>query len=352
MPAVAVGCAAAGPSAPAAEKSPFLADEIRAVARSVADWQLDHPSRDPLDWTNAVFYSGVLAAHRMTGEDRYLAAVRAVGVEAGWSLGNRYRHADDHAVAQSYLELYRLEGDPVMIAALRRAADRMLAEPADWPKEHQKVDYWWSDALFMSPPALAMLAEATGDERYLDLADRLWRESYDLLYDRSMRLFHRDLRFRSEPNPRFWSRGNAWVHAGLARWLEALPAEHPTRPFYERLFLDLSARIPGLQGSDGLWRSDLLASVSSEPGETSGSALFCAALAWGINQGLLEPARFRQPAEDAWKALYRNVDDEGRLGWVQKPGAKPGGVSRRHREAYGSGAFLLAAEQMLELVSP
>lgn len=351
MVTLAAGCEVSGPSATAEGADPLSPENIRAVARAVADWQLDHPSRDPLDWTNAVFYTGVLAAHRATADDRYREAVRAVGVESGWSLGDRYRHADDHAVAQSYLELYRRERDPAMFAALRAAADRMLAEPADWPKEHQTVDYWWSDALFMSPPALAMLAEATGDDRYLDLADRLWKESYDLLYDRSQRLFHRDLRFRSETSPRFWSRGNAWVHAGLARWLEALPDDHPTRPFYERLFRELSARVPGIQGSDGLWRSDLLASVSSEPGESSGSALFCFALAWGINQGLLEPERFREPVENAWKALYRNIDEEGRLGWVQKPGAQPGGASRRDREAYGSGAFLLAAEQMLALVS-
>lgn len=330
-------------------EDPLAAERIRAIAVAVADWQLAHPSRDPLDWTNGVFYSGVMAARRITGEDRFRSALMDVGETSGWRLGERYRHADDHALAQTYLELFRIERDPRMVAAMRDRADRMMAEPPDWRKEHQLVDFWWCDALFMSPPALALLAEATEDDRYLELMDTLWREAHDLLYDESARLYHRDLRFRAMTNPRFWSRGNAWVLAGLARLLDVLPAAHSTRGFYEAVFQGQAERVLALQGADGLWRSDLLASLSMEPGESSGSALFCFALAWGINEGLLDRAAFEPRVVAAWRALYRNVDLDGRLGWVQKPGAKPDKVSGRGSEAYGSGAFLLAAEQVLAL---
>ncbi|MCP4203679.1 MAG: glycoside hydrolase family 88 protein [bacterium] len=343
------GCAAEPRAVSEAEVDPLEPAQIRAVAARVADWQLDHPEYDPKDWTNAVFYSGVMAAYRLTGDSKYLEAMIAVGERAGWQIGARHRHADDHAIAQTYLELIRIENGAERYRPFQIAIDRMMSEPPSWTKEHQRIDYWWCDALFMSPPALAKLARATGDARYLDFMDRLWREAYDLLYDEKHRLFHRDLRFRDERDPRFWARGNGWVLAGLARLIDELGQARSSEIFYRRVFRDLAERIAELQADDGLWRSDLLGSSSSAPGESSASALFCFALAWGVHQGILDPEDFLPVVAAAWEGLFRNVDGEGRLGWVQKPGAKPGRVSGRHSEVYASGAFLLAAEQVLAL---
>jgi len=334
---------------PAWTGDPLDSEVIRAVVGRVADWQLEHPRYEPTDWTNAVFYPGLLAAHRLTGEPRYLETVIAISERAQWRIGERYRHADDHAIAQTYLELYRLRGDARSYADFRGAIERMKAQSPDWPKEHQVVDYWWCDALFMSPPAIAMLAAATGESSYLELLDRLWRESYDLLFDREQRLFHRDLRFRSETRPRYWARGNGWVLAGLARLLDELPEDRESRAFYEGVFRDLGSRLVELQGADGLWRSDLLDESPEATGETSGTALICFALAWGMRSGVLDPDRYLDAVTTAWRALAGNVNEAGRLGRVQKPGVKPGRVSTRRAEAYASGAFLLAAEQMVGL---
>jgi rhamnogalacturonyl hydrolase YesR len=333
----------------AAGVDPLDPVEIRAVAARVADWQLDHPKYDPEDWTNAVFYAGVLAAYRMTGDSRYLAEMVEVGERERWQIGPRYFHADDHAVAQTYLELFEIEASAQRYRPFQTAVDRMITEPSNWEKEHQKIDYWWCDALFMSPPALAKLANTTGNDGYLDFMDRLWHEAHDLLYDEEHGLFHRDLRFRDESDSDFWARGNGWVLAGLARLLDELPEDRSSRTFYERIFRDLALRVAELQSSDGLWRSDLLASGSSAAGESSGSALFCFAFAWGIRHGILDREDFLPVVEREWRALYANVNERGRLGWVQRPGAKPGNVSKRHSEVYGSGAFLLAAEQVLAL---
>lgn len=343
-----VACARETPWLEASGADPFEPATIRALAVAVADWQLDHPRYEPIDWTNAVFYAGLLAVHRFTGEPRYLEVPVAAGDAAGWNIGKRIRHADDHAIAQAYLELFRLDSDPRRIQGFQSAIDRMLAEPSDWRKPHQTIDYWWCDALFMSPPALAKLAAATGEAAYLDLLDRLWREAHELLFDETDRLFHRDLRFRIDDGA-YWARGNGWVLAGLARLLDELPEKRASRDFYETIFRELAERVVELQGSDGLWRADLMSSDSLAPGESSASALFCFALAWGIERGLLERDEYLPAVESAWRGLAGNVERNGRLGWVQEPGAKPGRVSRRHAEVYGSGAFLLAAEQMLAL---
>lgn len=347
--AVAVVGLAADSFAAEGSPDPLSPAEIRAVMGRVTDWQLDHPRYRPTDWTNAVFHVGILAAYRTTGSPAYLEKLIEIADRARWRIPDRYRHADDHAIAQTYLELYRLDRDPRRLEAFQRAVDRMMAEPPNWKKAHQTIDYWWSDALFMSPPAVAKLAAVTGDGRYLDFMDRRWLEAYELLFDERQGLFHRDSRFREESPATFWSRGNAWVLAGLALLLEELPTDRPSRTFYETVFLKLATRVVELQGADGLWRSNLLRASSTDPGESSGTALFCFALAWGVREGHLDSDEFRPAVTKAWRALYRNVGAEGRLGWVQKPGAAPGKVSARHSEVYGSGAFLLAGELVYAL---
>lgn len=63
---------------------------------------------------------------------------------------------------------------------------------------------------------------------------------YERLHDKQMHLFARDARFierRSANNKKiFWSRGQGWVVAGLARILEAMPENYPTRKKYVSLF--------------------------------------------------------------------------------------------------------------------
>ncbi|MFQ5350359.1 MAG: glycoside hydrolase family 88 protein, partial [Thermoanaerobaculia bacterium] len=237
--------------------------------KRTADWQLDHPKYEPRDWTNAVFYTGLLAAHRVVGETRYLEELMRVGEEQLWRPGRRERHADDHAIAQTYLDLYRIRRQGRMIGPFRELVDRMMTSPPRWKKAHQTIDYWWSDALFMSPPALAKLAAVTNEAKYLEFMDRLWREAHDLLYDPRERLFHRDARMIGGDAKAFWSRGNAWVLAGLVRVLDELPEDHPSRRFYLTVYGEMADRVAALQPADGLWRSDLLASPLSAPGESS-----------------------------------------------------------------------------------
>jgi len=46
-----------------------------------------------------------------------------------WKLGERPRHADDQSPGQTYLELYLLKKDPVMIAHTKSTIDAMLNAP-------------------------------------------------------------------------------------------------------------------------------------------------------------------------------------------------------------------------------
>src|SRR6201999_1052746 len=94
-----------------------------------------------------------------------------------------------------------------------------------------------------------------------------------------------------------------WVMAGLVRTLQYLPLNHPDRPRFEQLFKDMADKVLLCQQPDGLWHSSLLDPENYLLKETSGSGFFIYALAWGVNQGLLDRARFEPAIQKSWQAL-------------------------------------------------
>jgi unsaturated rhamnogalacturonyl hydrolase len=330
---------------------------ILASMERAADWQLSHPSKHPpTDWIVAAGDTGIMALAEIPGNEKYLDAMRARGEANKWQLGPRFYHADDHCVGQTYAELYLHFRDPGMIAPLRDRFDAILAKPPrsdslDFTAKSSALENWsWCDSLFMGPPAWVRLYAATGDTRYLDFAVRNWWRTTDYLYDKEERLFFRDSTYftKREANGRkvFWSRGNGWVLAGLVRTLEFLPKTHPDRPRFERLFADMAGRIRTLQQPDGLWRASLLDPASYPLKETSGSGFYVYALAWGVNNGLLDRAEFEPAVLRGWTALTECLGDDGKLTHVQPVGADPKSFAEDSTEDYGVGAFLLAGSEV------
>jgi rhamnogalacturonyl hydrolase YesR len=70
-----------------------------------------------------------------------------------------------------------------------------------------------------------------------------------------------------------------------------------------------------------------------------------------VNRGILESETYLPVIGKAWKALTAAVAADGKLGWVQQVGNAPDEVLETDSQFYGSGAFLLAASEMLQLVS-
>src|SRR6185369_5890293 len=126
-----------------------------------------------------------------------------------------------------------------------------------------------------------------------------WWITSDYLYDREEHLYYRDSRYfkQREANGSkvFWGRGNGWVMGGLVRMLEYVPANHPSRGRFVQQFTEMSEKLLKLQQADGMWRASLLDPASYPLQETSGTGLYTYALAYGVNQGLLDRARF-EPA--------------------------------------------------------
>ena len=337
----------------------FSPDYIKTALLKATKWQLQHPKHSPTDWTNGAFYAGVFAAYETTKSPEILDSLMAMGERNHWKPGARFDHADDIAICQTYINLYRLKQDRRMIQATIDTVQKMRTVSGLEVARHG-LTWWWCDALFMAPPVLAQLSTTLKNPAYNSLSDSLFRQCYDHLYNKQEHLFARDATYLVDANGAgkreangqkvFWSRGNGWVMGGLVRVLEELPTKHPSRPFYLTLYREMSERLLGLQQPDGLWRASLLDPAAYPGGEASGSGFDCYALAWGINQGILPKKTYQPAVEKAWIALTKLVSPEGRVGWVQPIGADPRrNFSEESWEVYGTGAFLLAGSQVIKL---
>lgn len=345
-----------------AVSSDITPQNVLAVLQRVADWQLAHPATNsPVGWIQAAGDAGMMALAGISGDAKYRDAMLALGETNDWKLGSRLYDADDHCIGQTWAELYLLYRDPKMILPLRKKFDAILAKPPavtslrfarrEDPKTRE--NWSWCDSLFMGPPVWVRLYAATGDTRYLDFAVTNWWRTTDFLYDTNEHLFFRDSTFfeRREENGQkiFWSRGNGWVMAGLVRVLQYLPMNHPDRPRFERLFKEMSEKILTCQQPDGLWRASLLDPESYPLKETSGSGFYTYALAWGVNQGLLDRSQFEPAVRKAWLALVDCVAADGKLTHVQPVGSDPKKFADDSTAPFGVGAFLLAGSEVYRM---
>ena len=371
----------AAPSALAAETVVTSTIRMRTekplvAASRVADWQLGAMSgagitrnasetREARGWVRAAFWIGLTElADRSGPNNRFTAALMAMGRSNDWRPGDRVYHADDQAVSQVYLWAAKHSAGAAAIGPTRARLDAILARPprvnlafyvpprGGYDSTECLVRWCWCDAIFMAPPAWLELSRQTGDPRYARFAMRETWATVDFLYDPAERLFYRDSRFferrDAEGRKLFWSRGNGWVFAGFARMIPLLPKRSPDRLRLEALFKEMAERLVALQKPDGYWAPSLLAPQNS-PTESSGTGFFTYGLAWGVKSGLLDRARYEPSARRGWQALLRAVQPDGKLGWVQQVSDRPEQVAEGDTQFYGVGAFLLAASAIHDL---
>ena len=345
-----------------------------ALAEKLADWQLARlndtqhiarvtgETRRPRAWEQAVFWIGLSELADTTQSVKYRAAIMEMGRANEWKPGDRIYFADDHAITQSYLWAVNHGAGGAVKETTRARFDEILAKPAvatlgyyQPPEDffgNECLKRWcWSDALFMAPPAWAEMTRLTGDDRYLKFALSEFWATTDFLYDPAEQLYYRDSRFferrDAEGRKLFWSRGNGWVLAGLARLIPRVPPGEDRNRLIN-LFIEMAGRVKDLQKPDGYWSPSLLDRDDTPP-ETSGTAFFTYAIAWGINEGLLPETEYRPVVDRGWRALIAALQPDGRLGWVQQVSDRPEQVSATDTQYYGVGAFLMAASEITKL---
>jgi len=306
---------------------------------------------EPAFWERGALYTGIVAAYRATGDDDYLNNALAWGEANKWQINpthGGFLNADNQVALQSYCDLYMIKGGEEKIAAAKNALDKMVENPPVG-----RENWWWCDALYMSPPFMARMTNITGDKKYVELMNTMWWDTYDFLYDKEEDLFYRDKNFFDKKTKNgkkmFWSRGNGWVLAGITHVLDYLPEDDPKRDDFIEVFKKMSRSVAAKQGDDGLWRTSLLDYDEFPMPETSGSGFYCHAMAWGINRGILDKDEYLPVVKKAWEGLTRCVYPNGKLGWTQMVAGSPGSVSPQMTREYAVGAFLLSGSEMLKL---
>ncbi len=362
-------------------------DSITAVATHVADWQLAQfdirsnkmrteirPSGIPNGWMYATFNIGLLHWAIKAEDDTYKQTVINLSLLNAYKPGPRVYHADDHANADVYLTLYQLYGGEEKIGPTKDTLTYVVENPDsrdltfEVPErdvhtfKHRTFDdpyctrrWCWADAAFMSPPVFAHLSQITGDQRYVEFMHKEFWIMTDYLYDTDYDLYLRDSRYftRLDKQGRriFWGRGNGWVLAGLARTIEYLPETDPQRQKYVDLFQKMSRSLLSYQNPDGSWPSSLLEAGVDAHSETSATGLLAFGLAWGVNNDLLSKEDYLGPIDKAWQSIVNNIHPDGKVGYVQQVAYAPGSATKDDTQLYGSGAVLLAAAELLEMVS-
>lgn len=222
----------------------------------------------------------------------------------------------------------------------------------------ESPNWWWIDAMYMAMPVYAKLARETGDATYRDVMYVRYQDTKVNrgLYDPAAGLWYRDVNYlypaATTPNGQkiFWSRGNGWVFAALARTLSELSTSDPHYAEYLATFQTMAAALKTAQRPEGYWNSSL-ADPANFPGpESSGTAFFTYGLAWGINNGHLAATNYREPLLRAWNWLVTTaVHPDGRFGYVQPVGERPGPADYNDTMEYGVGALLLAGSEVYKL---
>ena len=345
-------CAGQQPSA----EDIYAKDSVIEIMHKANNYQLKHPYKETdRNWIRATYYTGVMAFYNASGDKKVLDQAVAWANKHKWKPGTERSGGNILTCGQTYLEIYFNKKYPAMIEPLIKWVN---SGKPNTPTGTKKVWYLeggrrYADSLYVGPPTLGMLAKATGDNKYFDYMDGFYWDVYDEIFDKDAGLFYRDKRFigkKTENGKKiFWSRGNGWVVAGLPRILDHLPKDHASYPRYLELYKTMVASIAKCQGDDGLWRANLADAKQFSAKETSGTGFFCYAMAWGINNGILDEDTYLPVVRKAWKGLVESVSDEGKVQWGQHVGDRPVSVKKEHSQEYVTGTFLLAGSEMLKL---
>lgn len=346
--------------------------DVFSVIREVNSYQLAHPyvdtwqARHPLNaywkrpWPQATWYTGVMTAWKATKNPSFLKQAIQYGHKLHWGVGGEQLGANRLWPVEVWAEIYFATKNRATI----EPAIKWLATPNPLTPAGQKG--WYLDARgslkshplpyidsIYGAPALAMLAKATADKKYLGIMRAFFDDVTGALLDPGTGLYYRDPTYIGQRDKNgkkiLWSRGNGWAFAGIARILEYLPENDPSRGHYLAIFRRMAAALVRRQGADGLWRVNL-ADPAEFPGpETSGTSFFCFGLAWGINNGVLNRREYLPAVEKAWHGLTRSLSPEGEVLWGQGVDAEPHIVARGSTDEFVTGAFLLAGSEVYKL---
>ncbi len=312
-------------------------------------------------WTRGVYYEGLMALYGIWPKEEYYQYAYDWAEYHKWGFrnGSANRNADDYCAAQTYIDLYELQPEPKKLKSTHATINMLLNTP-------QLDDWSWIDAIQMGIPVFAKLGVLEKDERYFEKMYDMYmftRNSHgdNGLFNPEDGLWWRDGDFDppyTEPNGEdcYWSRGNGWVIAALAKTLSIIPENAPHREQYISDLQVMAKALVKVQRKDGFWNVSLHDPGNYGGKETSGTSLFIYAMAYGVNSGILDKDEYLPVIKKSWNAMVsKALHENGFLGYLQSTGKEPkeGQPLSYDKvpdfEDYGLGCFLLAGSEVYKM---
>lgn len=372
------------PSVVADEKS----EVMNIITRVNNTWQQSHGAPEyggtkaglSAFWDNAVYHTGNMEVYSLMKTQAWYDYSFAWAEKNAWfgatekdnskwkykNYGEDPQHVlfgDWQICFQTYIDLYNYSSAP-QESWIARAKEVMSYEAYSSADDY----WWWADALYMVMPVMTKMYLLTGDEAYLDKMYANWKYANSIMYDKDTGLYFRDGKYvypkhtTRTAKKDFWARGDGWVIAAFAKVLKDFDTARKQgkkvksryRKEISETYKQLAKALVNCQQQEGYWTRSVLDPEQAPGYETSGTALMCYGLFWGINNGYL-PKTYIQSASKAWKYLSTiALQPDNTIGYVQPIGEKaiPGQVvDKKSTSNFGTGAFLLAASEYCRFLS-
>ncbi len=333
-------------------------------------WQANHDvmQQKPF-WHQSTYHIGNLEAYEVTKKEEYLNYTTQWAARNAWSGAKSqnpeewkfsYGEKDEYvlfgdwqACFQVYIDLYNMQPEEFKIARAKEVMSYQVHT------EEEKY-WWWIDGLFMVMPVMPRMYDLTQDDIYLQKLHTYYSYTLNEVYDKETGLLYRDAKYIYPKHKTkngvkdFWSRGNGWVFAALARTLDKLPPTDPHYAEYVQVFTKMAETLKSTQQKEGYWTRSILDPEQAPGPESSGTSFFTYGMLWGMNNGILDIDTYNPTAMAGWDYLSNvAVQEDGTLGYVQPIGERaiPGQIVNANSTAdFGVGAFLLAATEMIRYI--
>ena len=204
----------------------------------------------------------------------------------------------------SKAEETKSEGTPIQVRNINRSQAQRSVEPmalhgnAETSDEVSTVNRRQvrvsSDERMHNVTRLRSLGDATtrsvGNVTDMDRVFNSYTAHYSELYNKTERLFDNGAGDYSTVD-------NALFLVGLVKKMQSQRSAAD-----EQLYREIASRFVELQQPNGLWKNSLL-DPTSRTVDTDTESYICYALAWGLNNGLLNRKQYLEAVRHAWKSI-------------------------------------------------
>jgi unsaturated rhamnogalacturonyl hydrolase len=238
------------------------------------------------DWPAGTAFYGICRAWEATGKREYIDAVKE-WVDEYIGIGLPPFTVNRVSMGHALLTLHEATGDDRYLELAVKKAEYLRRDALRFGEgvfQHTvstKNDFpeqAWADTLFMAAYFLLRMGIKTGNKEWIDDSLNQWYWHEELLQDPKTELFYHgwDNVNKNHLSAIFWARGNAWAAYTMSRALRYINYLYPMYMRIESSLRDQLAALVRRQGPEGLWHTVLDDETSYY--ETSASAGIAAAL--------------------------------------------------------------------------